>query len=70
MGIPRMFLKHHSSSQSSTSVIFLLQVGLTSNYVSDYQTVHKRTQGLEKWSCSIRSKTCFWDLWQWSRDCL
>jgi len=24
----------------------------------------------QKFSCSIRYNTCFWDFWQWSRDCL
>jgi len=43
------------------TVIFSLQVGLTSNFVSDFQTVIKscKTQALEKFSCSIRYKTCF-----------
>jgi len=51
-------------------------VDLTSNFVLDYQTVLKssKNQGVEKFSCSIRYKTCFWDswqlFWQWSRDCL
>jgi len=54
------------------TVIFLLQVGLTSNLVPDCQTALKscKNQGLEKFSCSIQYKTCFWDLWQWSHDCL
>jgi len=58
------------------TVIFLLQVGLTSNFVPVCQTVPKscKNHGLKKFSCSIRFKTCFCDswqlIWQWSRDCL
>jgi len=48
------------------TIIFSLQVGLTSNFVPDCQTMLKssKNQGLEEFSCSIQYKTRFWDLWQ------
>jgi len=54
------------------TVIFALKVDLTSNFMFDRQTVLKscKNQGLDKFSCSIRYKTCFSDLWQlfWQRS--
>jgi len=48
-------------SKMCKTVIFLLQTVLTSNFVPDCQTVLKscKNQGLlQKFSCSIRYKTC------------
>jgi len=65
--LQRVFFKLFNKKNSEDfkyvlkTVFFSLQVGLTSKFVSDCQTVLTscKNQGLEKFSCGIRYKTYF-----------